>query len=73
MGYLSLEEKEYLQAITIYKQYIDLDRNQSDNENEHIGIHQLAMVYRELGEYTIALDLINQEEKIIRQYFCGDI
>ena len=72
MGYIYLEEKNYNNPLKIYQRYIDLARSKNDLENEHIGYHQLAMVYRDLGEFQKALLYINQEMEIIQNNFPND-
>ena len=72
MGYIYLEEKNYNNSLKIYQRYIDLSRSKNDLENEHIGYHQLAMVYRDLGEFQKALLYINQEMEIIQNNFPND-
>ena len=51
---------------------IDLARTKSDPENEHIGYHQLAMVYREMNDYQTALNYIDKEREIIEKSFPED-
>ena len=72
MGYIYLEEKNYNDSLKIYQRYIDLAHSNNDLENEHIGYHQLAMVYRDLGEFQKALLYINQEMEIIQNNFPND-
>lgn len=72
MGYIYLEEQNYNECLSIYQRYIDLARIKSDQENEHIGYHQLAMVYREMGHFQKALLYIDQEMQIIKKYFPND-
>lgn len=72
MGYIYLEEKNYNNSLKIYQRYIDLARSKNDLENEHIGYHQLAMVYRDLSEFQKALLYINQEMEIIQNNFPND-
>ena len=72
MGYIYLEEKNYNDSLKIYQRYIDLARSKNDLEYEHIGYHQLAMVYRDLGEFQKALLYINQEMEIIQNNFPND-
>ena len=72
MGYIYLEEKNYNDSLKIYQRYIALARSKNDLENEHIGYHQLAMVYRDLGEFQKALLYINQEMEIIQNNFPND-
>ena len=72
MGYIYLEEKNYNECLSIYQRYIDLARTKSDPENEHIGYHQLAMVYREMNDYQTALNYIDKEREIIEKSFPED-
>ena len=72
MGYIYLEEQNYNECLSIYQRYIDLARTKSDQENEHVGYHQLAMVYREMGHFQKALLYIDQEMQIIKKYFPND-
>ena len=72
MGYIYLEEKNYNDSLRIYQRYIALARSKNDLENEHIGYHQLAMVYRDLGEFQKALLYINLEMEIIQNNFPDD-
>ena len=72
MGYIYLEEQNYKECLRIYQSYIDLARTKSDRENEHVGYHQLAMVYREMGHFQKALLYIDQEMQIITEYFLND-
>lgn len=72
MGYIYLEEKNYNDSLKIYQRYIDLGRSKNDLENEHVGYHQLVMVYRDLGEFQKALLYINQEMEIIQNNFPND-
>ena len=72
MGYIYLEEKNYNDSLKIYQRYIALARSKNDLENEHIGYHQLAMVYRDLSEFQKALLYINQEMEIIQNNFPND-
>ena len=72
MGYIYLEEKNYNDSLKIYQRYIALARSKNDLENEHIGYHQLAMVYRDLGKFQKALLYINQEMEIIQNNFPND-
>ncbi|MFU2205415.1 hypothetical protein [Streptococcus pluranimalium] len=50
MLYLNLAENPK-ESLAICQRYITLAKSQKDLENEHIGLHQLAMVYREFGQY----------------------
>jgi len=72
MGYIYLKEQKYNECLSIYQRYIDLARTKSDPENEHIGYHQLAMVYREMNDYQTALNYIDKEREIIEKSFPED-
>ena len=72
MGYIYLEEQKYNECLSIYQRYIDLARTKSDPENEHIGYHQLAMIYREMNEFQTALFYIEREQKVIEESFTED-
>ena len=72
MGYLMLVEKDYASCTHIFEKYILLAQQKEDKEYEHIGLHQLAMVYRDQGDFHKALKLIEDEEKIIKKYFSSD-
>ena len=72
MGYLLLAEKDYASCIRIFEKYIILAQQNEDKEHEHIGLHQLAMIYRDQGDFHKALKLIEDEEKIIKKYFSSD-
>ena len=39
---------------------------------KHIGLHQLAMIYRDQGDFHKALKLIEDEEKIVEEHFPND-
>ena len=49
-----------------------LAQENEDKENEHIGLHQLAMIYRNQGDFHKALKLIEDEEKIVEEHFPND-
>ena len=72
MGYLLLAEKDYASCTRIFEKYILLAQQNEDKEHEHIGLHQLAMIYRDQGDFHKALKLIEDEEKIIEEYFPND-
>ena len=61
MGYIKLFEKDYQEALLIYQEYLEIAISSQDKENEHIGYHQLAMVYREMNDYQTALNYIDKE------------
>ena len=72
MGYLLLAEKDYASCTRIFEKYILLAQQNEDKEHEHIGLHQLAMIYREQGNFHKALKLIENEEEIIEEHFPND-
>lgn len=72
MGYLLLAEKDYASCIRIYENYILFSQQNGDKEHEHIGLHQLAMIYRDQGDFHKALKLIEDEEEIIEERFPND-
>ena len=72
LGYIKLFEKDYTEALLIYQKYLEIATSSQDKENEHIGYHQLAMVYREMNEFQTALFYIEREQKIIEEAFTED-
>ena len=72
MGYIKLFEKDYKEALLIYQNYLEIAISSQDKENEHIGCHQLAMVYREMNDYQTALNYIDKEREIIEKSFPED-
>ena len=72
MGYIKLFEKDYKEALLIYQKYLEIAISSQDKENEHIGYHQLAMVYREMNDYQTALNYIDKEREIIEKSFPED-
>ena len=72
MGYLLLAEKDYASCTRIFEKYILLAQQNEAKEHEHIGLHQLAMIYRDQGDFHKALKLIEDEEKIIEEHFPND-
>ena len=72
MGYIKLFEKDYKEALIIYQKYLEIAISSQDKENEHIGYHQLAMVYREMNDFQTALSYIEKEREVIEQDFSGD-
>ena len=72
MGYLLLAEKDYASCTHIFEKYILLAQQNEDKEHEHIGLHQLAMIYRDQGDFHKALKLIEDEEKIVEEHFPND-
>ena len=63
MGYLLLTEKDYASCTRIFEKYILLAQQNEDKEHEHIGLHQLAMIYRDQGDFHKALKLIEDYKK----------
>ena len=72
LGYIKLFEKDYKEALLIYQNYLDVAISSQDKENEHIGYHQLAMVYREMNDYQTALNYIEKEREVIEDSFSED-
>ena len=72
MGYIKLFEKDYKEALIIYQNYLEIAILSQDKENEHIGYHQLAMVYREMNDYQTALNYIDKEREVIEDSFSED-
>ncbi|WP_083312923.1 hypothetical protein [Floricoccus penangensis] len=57
-GYSFIENSQYEQAMKIYEEYVNLAKQKEDLDNLHVGLHQLAMVYREKEEYKMHLILL---------------
>ena len=72
LGYIKLFEKDYKEALLIYQKYLEIAISSQDKETEHIGYHQLAMVYREMNDYQTALNYIDKEREIIEKSFSED-
>ena len=72
MGYIKFFEKDYKEALLIYQNYLDVAISSQDKENEHVGYHQLAMVYREMNDYQTALSYIEKEREVIEDSFSED-
>ena len=74
MGYIKLFEKDYKEALIIYQNYLEIaiSSQEKENEHEHIGYHQLAMVYREMNDYQTALNYIDKEREVIEDSFSED-
>lgn len=72
MGYIYLYEKKYEDCLEVYQRYLHLAITEKDCENEHIAYHQLAMVYREMNDFQIALSYIEKEREVIEQVFPED-
>ncbi|HFI0292834.1 TPA: tetratricopeptide repeat protein [Streptococcus suis] len=71
-AYLYLEEENFDKALLACQRYIQLARNEKNTEQEHIGLHQLAMVYRSQGNFKKALELIEEEAKLLSADFSED-
>ena len=72
MGYIYLYERKYEDCLEVYQRYLHLAITEKDRENEHIGYHQLAMVYREMNDYQTALSYIEKEREVIEDSFSED-
>ncbi len=75
MGVFLLVGRKYSCLVcTISEKIILLALNKfKDTKNmEHIDLHQLAMIYRDQGDFHKALKLIEDEEKIIEEHFPND-
>lgn len=72
LGYIKFFEKDYKEALLIYQKYLEIAISSQDKENEHIGYHQLAMVYREMNDFQTALNYIEKEREVIEQVFAED-
>ncbi|HFI0077123.1 TPA: hypothetical protein ACGO3I_001003 [Streptococcus suis] len=70
--YLYLEEKSFETALLACQRYLQLSRDKKDIEQEHIGLHQLAMVYRSQGNFKKALELIEEEAALLATDFSED-
>ncbi|HHT7734325.1 TPA: tetratricopeptide repeat protein [Streptococcus suis] len=71
-AYLYLEEENFDKALLACQRYVQLSRDEKDVEQEHIGLHQLAMVYRSQGNFKKALELIEEEAKLLATDFSED-
>ncbi|HFI0039848.1 TPA: tetratricopeptide repeat protein [Streptococcus suis] len=71
-AYLYLEEENFEKALLACQRYIQLSRDEKDVEQEHIGLHQLAMVYRSQGDFKKALELIEEEATLLATDFSKD-
>ncbi|HFH9836719.1 TPA: tetratricopeptide repeat protein [Streptococcus suis] len=71
-AYLYLEEENFDKALLACQRYIQLAREEQNAEQEHIGLHQLAMVYRSRGDFTKALELIEEEATLLATDFAED-
>ncbi|HFI0148652.1 TPA: tetratricopeptide repeat protein [Streptococcus suis] len=71
-AYLYLEEENFDKALLACQRYIQLARKEQNAEQEHIGLHQLAMVYRSQGNFKKALELIEEEATLLATDFSKD-
>ncbi|MDG3136565.1 tetratricopeptide repeat protein [Streptococcus suis] len=71
-AYLYLEEKNFDKALLACQRYVQLARKEQNSEQEHIGLHQLAMVYRSQGNFKKALELIEEEATLLATDFSED-
>ncbi|HEM3634788.1 TPA: hypothetical protein U1C94_000848 [Streptococcus suis] len=71
-AYLYLEEKNFDKALLACQRYVQLARKEQNAEQEHIGLHQLAMVYRSQGNFKKALELIEEEATLLATDFSED-
>ncbi|CYU94508.1 tetratricopeptide repeat protein [Streptococcus suis] len=71
-AYLYLEEENFDKALLACQGYVQLARKEQNAEQEHIGLHQLAMVYRSQGNFKKALELIEEEAKLLATDFSED-
>lgn len=71
-AYLYIEENNFEDALLACQRYIQLAREEQNTEQEHIGLHQLAMVYRSQGNFKKALELIEEEAKLLATDFSED-
>ncbi|HEM5944315.1 TPA: hypothetical protein U2B00_000945 [Streptococcus suis] len=71
-AYLYLEEENFDKALLACQHYIQLARKEQNAEQEHIGLHQLAMVYRSQGNFKKALELIEEEATLLATDFSKD-
>ncbi|MGQ7324141.1 tetratricopeptide repeat protein [Streptococcus suis] len=71
-AYLYLEEENFDKALLACQRYVQLARKEQNAEQEHIGLHQLAMVYRSQGNFKKALKLIEEEATLLATDFSED-
>lgn len=71
-AYLYIEENNFEDALLACQRYIQLAREEQNTEQEHIGLHQLAMVYRSQGNFKKALELIEEEAELLATDFSED-
>ena len=68
-AYIALEKKDFQLARQFLKDYYAQAMSEKNLEEQHIGLHQLAMVEREEEAY----DLIMTEAAIIAKHFPDDV
>ena len=68
-GYIYTAKKEFQKALGAYQTYLDRAISQADVTEQHIAHHQLAMVYREQGDYGSAMAELEKERAIIEKEF----
>ncbi|HEM4323043.1 TPA: tetratricopeptide repeat protein [Streptococcus suis] len=71
-AYLYIEEENFDKALLACQRYVQLARKEQNAEQEHIGLHQLAMVYRSQGDFKKALELIEEEATVLATEFSED-
>ncbi|MGQ7336828.1 tetratricopeptide repeat protein [Streptococcus suis] len=71
-AYLYLEKENFDKALLACQRYVQLARKEQNAEQEHIGLHQLAMVYRSQGDFKKALELIEEEATLLVTEFSED-
>lgn len=71
-GYVYTDLKRYEEALASYQTYLGRALAQGDTSHQHMAHHQLAMVYRLMGDYPTALASLEAERQIIDQYFATD-
>lgn len=71
-GYVYADLKRYEEALTSYQTYLEHALAQGDTSHQHMAHHQLAMVYRLMGDYPTALASLDQERQLIDQHFATD-
>lgn len=72
-AYIALEEKDFALARQFLKDYYAQAVSEKNLEEQHIGLHQLAMVEREEEHFQKAYDLITTEAAIITEHFPNDV
>ena len=72
-AYIALEEKDFALARQFLKDYYAQAVSEKNLEEQHIGLHQLAMVEREEEHFQKAYDLIMTEAEIITDHFPDDL